>query len=225
MSPDSSVEEVLTRTLQRAGELAVPDGSHVPFQIGAETSPESVQRARGSGLRPSRQLLKLAMTGIAAAVLIAVGLAVLVGSSSPTTIQRFRLSAVRGEQLLCGAPGCRPPVPTPAGSNSAASPASAIPSSGAVRSVPPPTPQDVWIVAANGRFVEAFPGSAVGNRRSGPGSVYLSAGAGRYYRFVTGQTGGPLRLVHHSPHSVTLRGTDGRRYVLNLQSAELDTPR
>jgi hypothetical protein len=230
MSPDPSVEEALTRTLRRAGELAVPDGAHVPFPIGIEAGArESGQWAPTSAVRRStRPLLKVAMTGVAAAVLIAVGLAVLVGSSSPTRIQRVQLSALRGELLLCGEQGCPPSVHGSAAINSASAATSASPAYGADRRSPPPTPQDPWIVAADGRFVQAFTGSAAAAKsadHSVPGVIYLSAGAGRYYRYVTGQTGGPLRVVHHDARTVSLRGADGRSYVLNLPSAQLEAQR
>lgn len=230
MSPDPSVEEVLTRTLRRAGELAVPDGAHTPVLIGSEAAGRESGRwapattARGS----TRPRLKVAVTGVAAAVLIAVGLAALVGSSSPTGIQRVQLSATRGEQLLCGVQGCPPSVHGSVGVNSAAGATMASPSPRAYGGSRPPSPQDPWVVAADGRFVQAFTGSRAAAKSANdsvPGVIYLSAGAGRYYQYVTGRTGGPLRVVDHDAHAVSLQGADGRSYVLNLRSAQLEAQR
>jgi hypothetical protein len=74
-------------------------------------------------------------------------------------------------------------------------------------------------VALRGQFVRVITGSAVPGRS---GSIDLSAGGGRYYRFVTGQMNGPLRVVGHHAHTVTLRAADGRHYVLDLRSAHLE---
>ena len=229
MSSGSAVEEVLTRTLHRAGELAVPEGSHVPFPVDGNAGSGSVLRIPTSVVRRSTHpRLTVAVTGVAAAVIIAVGLAVLVGSSPPIPAQRLQLSAARGQQLLCGGRRCPAPVPGSVGSNSAsrsnsASGASAAsPTPGPDHQAPPAKPRGTWIVAVRGEFVRVITGSAV----PGPSaSIYLSAGGGRYYRFVTGRMNGPLRVVGHDTHTVTLKAADGRHYVLDLRSARLDAQR
>lgn len=224
MSSSSAVEEVLTRTLHRAGELAVPEGSHVPFPMGTESAGRGPARWAPTPVtrRSTYPRSKVAVTGVAAALVIAVGLAVLLGSSSPVRIQRLQLSSARGEQLLCGGQRCTASVPGSAGSNSASGATAASPILGPDGRVPSPRPRDTWIVAVQGQFVRVITGSSA----PGPsGSVYLSAGGGRYYRFLTGQMNGPLHVIGHGAHTVTLRAADGRRYVLDLRSTQLEAQR
>jgi len=218
MSPDSSVEEVLTRTLKRAGELAIPDDLHPAFPSadegdGGSGSGESEPLARRS-IRPA---VRLAAAGIAAMIVVAVGLVVLLTTSPSTTIQRAQLSAPRGEQLLCGHQDCSVDDRPMAQANASL----ASPSFGPAQGRAPVTPRDTWIVASGGRFVRIIEGSPGSTTSPGPGVVYLSAGHGHSYRFATGRDDGPLSVVGHSTHSVTLSGTDRSLYVLNLRSSEL----
>lgn len=222
MSATSSVEEVLTRTLKRAGELAVPDDVHAPFQVadqvelGGSGSAESEPLAH----RSTRPALRVAVTGIAAMILVAAGLVILLTASPSITIQRTRLSAIRGGQLLCGNQNCvasdRGPAPTnPSGASAAR------PSFGEAQGPTPVLPRDTWIVASGGRFVRMIEGSTGPVTHSVPGTIYLSAGGDRYYRFATGREDGPLDVAGHGIHTVTLKGADGSVYVLNLRTSEL----
>lgn len=222
MKATSSVEEVLTRTLKRAGELAIPDDDHAPLQIldrvapGGSGDEESEPLAR----RSTRPILRVAAGGIAATILIAVGIAVLVIASPSSTIERTRLSAVRGEQLLCGTPNCVASEHGPALARP--SDATAVtPSFGNGQAATSSTPRDTWILASGGRFVRIIKGSTGPVTHSVPGMIYLSAGEGRYYQFATGREDGPLRVVSHGIHRVTLKGDAGSIYVLNLGSSEL----
>jgi hypothetical protein len=222
MSETSSVEEVLTRTLKRAGELAIPDDVHAPFPIvdQVDGGGSGDEESEPLGRRSTRPSWRVAVTGIAATILVAVGLAVLVIASPSSTIQRTRLSALHGEQLLCGTQNCvasdhAPALATP----SAAS--AAIPSLGDGPRVTPSMPRDTWIEASGGRFVRTVKGSAGPVAHTMPGMIYLSAGGGRYYRFATGREDGPLTVVGHGTHRVTLKGADGSIYVLNLGTSEL----
>ena len=222
MSTTSSVEEVLTRTLKRAGELAIPDDVEAPFpivdQIGLRGAGD--EESEPLGRRSTRPSWRVAVTGIAAMILVAVGLAVLVIASPSSTIQRTRISALHGEQLLCGPQNCVARDYAPALANpSAASAAS--PSFGDGQRATPSTPRDTWIVASGGRFVRTIKGSRGPVTHSVPGTIYLSAGEGRYYRFATGRDDGPLTVVGHGTHRVTLKGADGSTYVLNLGTSEL----
>jgi hypothetical protein len=222
MSATSSVEEVLTRTLKRAGELAIPGDVHAPLQIvdridlGGSGYGESEPLAR----RSTRPALRVAVTGIAAMILVAIGLAALVIASPSSTIQRTRLSALQGEQLLCGTQNCVTSDHEPALANPSAATA-ATPSFGDAQRATPSTPRDTWILASGGRFVRIIKGSTGPVTHSVPGTVYLSAGQGRYYRFATGREDGPLSVVGHGTHRITLKGADGSIYVLNLGTSEL----
>ena len=223
MSPASSVEEVLTRTLKRAGELAIPEDLHAPLRIvdqvgygGSRGDEDSGRLAR----RSTRPALRVAVTGIAAVILVAVGLVVLLTASPSTTIQRIRLSAVRGEELLCGSRNCvvsdNGPAPaSPSGVSDAG------PAFGDALGATPVPPRGTWIVASSDRFVRVIEGSAGPPIHPAPGTVYLSAGEGRYYRFATGRDDGPLSVVGHGVHTVTLNGVGGSVYVLNLGTSQL----
>jgi len=226
VNPSSSVEEVLTRTLKRAGELAIPDDVHAPLHIVDEVDLGGSGDG-GSELpagRSGRPTLRVAVTGIAAMIVVAIGLAILVIASPSSTIQRTRLSALQGEQLLCGPQHCRASDQVPALANPSNATAAA-PSFGVAPGTTKPTPQGTWIVANGGRFVRTVNGSSGPVTHSVPGTIYLSAGEGRYYRFATGREDGPLRVVGHGTRSVTLKGTDGSIYVLNLGTSELVTQR
>jgi len=223
MSSASSVEEVLTRTLKRAGELAIPEDLYAPFRIvdqvgyGGSRGEDSERHDR----RSTRPALRVAVTGIAAVILVAVGLVVLLTTASPsTTIQRNRLSAVRGEQLLCGNRNCVVSGHGPAPANPSGV-SDARPAFGDALGATPVPPRGTWIVASGGRFVRAIEGSTGPVAHSAPGTVYLSAGEGRYYRFATGREDGPLSVVGHGVHTVTLKGVGGSVYVLNLGTSQL----
>ena len=221
MSATSSVEEVLTRTLRRAGELAVPDDVNAPFQVADRAEPGGSGSAESEphAHRSTRPALRVAVTGIAAMILVAVGLIVLLTASPSITIQRTRLSAVRGEQLLCGNRNCVASDHGPAPSNP--SRASAATPFGEAQGPTPVRPRDTWIVASGGHFVQMIEGSTGPVAHSVPGTIYLSAGGDRYYRFATGREDGPLDVAGHGVHTVTLRGADGSVYVLNLRTSEL----
>jgi hypothetical protein len=222
VNPISSVEEVLTRTLKRAGELAIPDDVHVPYRIvdpadrGRSGDEEDEPLAR----RVSRRALSVTVTGIAAVILVVVGLVVLVIAAPSSTVQRTRLSALQGEQLLCGTQHCganthQPALAAPSDATAAT------PSFSDAQAATKSTPRDTWVVASEGRFVRIVNGSTGPVTHSLPGTIYLSAGDGRYYRFATGRRDGPLSVVSHGTHRVTLKGANGSIYVLNLGTSEL----
>ena len=226
MSPGPSVEEVLIRTLKRAGELAVPDDVHEPFQIvdQGDLGGSGDEESESPALRSTRPALRVAVTGIAAVVLVAAGLIVLLTTSPSITIQRTRLSAPRGQLLLCGSRTCAASDhgPTPVGQSG---PSAASPSFGDVQGATPWIPRGTWIVASEGRFVRMIKGSAGPVTHSVPGTIYLSAGDRRYYRFATGRKDGPLSVVGHSASTVTLKGAGGSIYVLNLGTSQLVSER
>jgi hypothetical protein len=214
MSPTTSVEEVLTRTLRQAGELAVPDGVLAPFQIVdevglAESEPPYESKSASPGW--TRLSPRVMIASFAAVVLVVVGLVALLVPSSSTTVERTQLSTARGEQLFCGIPGCSPFNQGPAFNAPRAT--AAKPPVGANQDVRPSTQQGTWIVADGGHFVRAANGVT--------GTLYLSAGGGRYYRFVLSPGSAPLTVVNHDDHTVTLKGHDGTNYVLNLRTSEL----
>jgi hypothetical protein len=222
MRPGSSVEEVLTRTLKRAGELAIPEDLHAPFRIADQVEQGG---SGGDGTEPLDRrstwpALRVAVTGIAAVILVAAGLFVLLTASPSITIQRTRLSAIRGEQLLCGSPNCVASDHGPAPANSSDAPV-ARPSFREAEGATPVLARGTWIVASGGRFVRTIEGSTGSVTHSVPGTVYLSAGEGRYYRFATGREDGPLRVVGHGAHTVTLKGAHASVYVLNLGTSQL----
>jgi hypothetical protein len=227
MSRSTSVEELLTETLKRAGELAVPEDLLLPLQSDSRLG----EIDKGLSVRTGGHAIRswwIAVGGIAAVVMVAVGLTALLRSSPSVTVLRSQLSAAQGERLLCGAPGCAPVVHSAAGLPSPLSGENASPAAGAFQSIPSQTNPSTattgtWIVATHGHFVRVIHGStrAVNSvKPSKPGTVYLSAGSGRYYRFTT-PSHGPLRVIGHGVHKVTLRGADSERYVLNLGTAEL----
>ena len=222
MSTSTSVEELLTETLKQAGELAIPDDLHLPLQLDGqirEIHERPLVRAGGYSTRS----WWIAVGGSAALVLVAVGLTVLLRSSHSITIDRTQLSAAQGEQLLCGAPSCVPVVHAAAGLPSRSSVENAGPANGAFQTIPSRAPLGTWIVAANGGFVQTVNESitAVHSvKQDKLGTVYLSAGDDRYYRYTT-PGHGPLRVIGHTVHTVTLKDSGGRSYVLNLQTSEL----
>src|SRR5580700_6901920 len=152
MRPNSSVEEVLIRTLRRAGELAVPDDVHEPFQIVDQVALRESGHGKSESLtrRSTRPTMRVALTGVAAMILLVVGLVVLLSSSPSITVQRSQLSTVRGEQLLCGTNGCPPLSNGPSVSNASGATS---PSFGAVQGAHQPMPQGTWIVADGGHFL------------------------------------------------------------------------
>ena len=84
-------------------------------------------------------------------------------------------------------------------------------------------PYETWILATDGRLVRVIDESTRAVKsveRSRSGTVYLSAGDGRYYRFTT-PGHGPLRVIGQSVNTVTLKGTDGKTYVLDLRTSTL----
>jgi hypothetical protein len=222
MSMSTPVEELLTTTLRRAGELAVPEDLPLPVQLD-EWVPDSNE---GSSVRTGGRSARswwFAVGGIAAVVLVAVGFTALFRSSPPITIERTHLSAAQGERLLCGAPGCVPVSHAAVGLPSRSGVENAGPAYGAFQTIPSKSPAGLWIVATNGalvRVVNEFTSAVNPANRSESGWLYLSAGNGRFYRFTTPGRGA-LSVVGHTVHTVTLKGANGRTYVLDLQISEL----
>jgi hypothetical protein len=222
MNAASSVEEVLTRTLKRAGELAIPGDVHEPLRIVDQVDPGGSGDEESEPLdrRSTRVAWRAVVTGIAASILVAVGVAVLVIASPSSTVQRTRLSVIQGEELLCGSQNCvasdhRPALTEPSDASAAT------PSFSNNQAATPSTPRDTWIVASGGRFVRIIKGATGPVAHSVPGMISLSAGDGRYYRFATGREDGPLSVVSHGIHRITLKGADGSIYVLDLGTSEL----
>lgn len=176
-----------------------------------------------TGRRPVRWWRSVVAAGVAV-VLVAFGLAALLRSSPSVIVERSALSASEGQRLLCGSPGCVPAFYATAGSPSQpGAENNGATAFGVNRTTPSVAPYETWVVAIDGEFrwaVNASAGAVPSARRATSDGVYLSAGHGRYYRFTT-PGHGPLRATGHSARRVTLIGTDGRRYVLDLQSAEL----
>lgn len=220
MSTSTSAEELLAETLKRAGELAVPSDHHLPFQLDDHDHDIDERRLVREGVHRSWWI---AVASVAALVLGAVGLTALIHTSPSIPITRTQLSAAQGQRLLCGSPGCSPVDHSSAAAQSQASTDNAEPALGVNRPAPVFSPHGTWVVASNGEFVRAITEStrAVDSvKRSTLGSVHLSAGNGRYYRFTTSERG-PLRVVGHNAHTVTLEASGGRSYVLDLATAEL----
>ena len=222
MSTSTSVEELLTETLKRAGELAIPDDLHLPFRLDdrdGKFDDPPLPRARGHSARA----WWITVSGIAALILVAVGLTVVLHSSPSITIERTQLSAAQGQRLLCGAPGCVPMFHAAAGQPK---PSGVQPSGtafGANQAASTAVPYETWILATDGRLVRVINESTRAVKsveRSRSGTVYLSAGDGRYYRFTT-PGHGPLRVIGQSVNTVTLKGTDGKTYVLDLRTSTL----
>ncbi len=222
MSPNRSVEELLTKTLERAGELAVTADLHVPIRSVLPVG-EINEGPWDRAAAPSPRSWWVAVSGIAALVLVAVGLMALVRTSPSITVDKTRLSAAQGEQLLCGAPGCSSVFHASVGPPSQSGADNAGSAFGADRSVPSHPSLGTWIVARNGEFERTIAGTTRAGdsgKRTKSGSVYLSDGGGRYYRFTI-RGDGMLRVIGHGADTVTLKGTDGTRYVLDLQTTEL----
>lgn len=222
MSTSRSVEELLTETLKRAAERAIPSDLHLPFQPDDRVRPMDplpLDRAGGHTAR-SRWMV---ISGVAALVVVALGLTALLGTSPPITIARTQLSAARGQQLLCGAPGCVPVFHAAAARPSQSVARNAGTRFGPRLTAPTIAPYETWIVATNGDFVQVIAVSTRGvnaTKRPPSGTLYLSSGSADYYRFSTAGPG-PLRVIDHTVHTVTLKGPDGRSYVLNLRTSQL----
>jgi hypothetical protein len=222
VSPRESVEELLTETLKRAGERAVPDQLYLPFQSDDHVRDRYEPRWDRAGGRSAR-FWRIAATGIAALVLVAVGMAALLHSSPSITLERTQLSAAQAQRLLCGAPGCVPVVHDATGLPSPSAAGDAGPAYGNFQITPSRAPLGTWIVANNGEFERVIARSVGTNSTSGSKSatVYLSAGGGRYYQFAIPDEDRPPRVIGHSTHEVTLKGSNGERYVLDLRTSEL----
>lgn len=220
MSTSMSVEELVVETLRRAGELAVPGDHHLPFQLDDHERDIDERRLVRGGTRRSWWI---AVTSVAALVLGTVGLTVLLHSSPSIPITRTQGSAAQGQRLLCGSPGCSFINNSSAGTQSQSSTVNAEPALGVHQSVPPIAPSGTWVVASNGEFqrvINASTRAVHPVNRPKSGTIFLSAGDARYYRFATPGRG-PLRVVGHNSHTVTLEDSDGRSYVLDLPTIEL----
>lgn len=224
MSTSASVEELLTETLRRAGELAIPDQLHRPFPSDDQVGDMDGARLDRAGVRSVRSW-RIAATGIAALVLVAVGLGALLRSSPSVILERTQLSVGQAQQLLCGVPGCAPEVHAGAGLPTRSGAENGGPAYGGYQTTPSTAPLGMWILASNGEFEQVIDRSAGTSpvSRSRSGAVYLSAGGGRYYRFTIPEES-PPQVIGHSAHTVTLKGTNGQMYLLNLRTSEL-TPK
>lgn len=221
MSTETAIEELLTETLKRAGEIAVPEDILVPlYRTGQDVRIAGGMPDR-AGSRSTRSWW-ISATGIAALVLVGVGLALLLRSSPTFRVGRTQLSAAQGERLLCGSPGCVPVFHAAAGQSGRVSAGTASPPTGNFQTLPARAPLGTWIVADSGRFERlidwASGNSSVTNGKSGV--IYVSAGGGRYYRYVL-PGGGPAHVVSHTAHTVTLSSGHGHGYVLDLNTSQI----
>ena len=118
--------------------------------------------------------------------------------------------------------GCTPAGDSASGLANQSAAANGNSTFGTSRASPSRAPLGTWIVANKGEFERVIDRSAKTIPASGHGSatVYLSAGRGRYYRFSI-PNGHAVRVVAHTAHTVTLKGTSGESYVLDLQTSEL----
>ncbi len=238
------VEERLVRTLRRAGELAVPDDALAdgPSTAVLRVVPRPPDRRRRSRdedrvAPPLRRTLTSRPKWVAAAaVVIAAALASgLIGATrpsrpAPAAVSRVRLSASAGEQLRLAVPPTVAKNPTVRGSSLAPTfgnnlqsprPVSIIPGAGALFV---DRPFAYWVYAVRGRYVSSNMGATIPGARFGRrvrGVLYFSAGAGRFYRFVTGVADGALTFQRSRGSEVTLVAADGARYLLHLRTATL----
>jgi hypothetical protein len=225
VSEQVTIEERLTRTLTRAAELAVPNGS-VTMPAIATDAPSEVPSAPPTKERRRRRVL--ALSALAAGLVVIGVVAALVVPGSPTLVPRTQLAAAQAQQLVCGGALCpRTSSPSTASGDSNRLNGSArgtfggLAQQGSTSQTSKPT--SLWIFASHAQLQsaqrgQALPVSTPGTRAKGV--LYVSAD-GDSYRFVTPDRVGELKVTSHHGDTVILTSASGARYDLNLSSLEL----